>query len=207
MATNRGGFIIPLVLNSVERLRWLAPLEHAERWAKKNEHLSDAFVEKAVTCCLVASCLSYLGATLYPSIIITLLSIVGALRIIDITTYQARDLIRNYFNPSSTQRSLILLSFNYVEIILWFSAFYLILAYYGNLVVPKELTTLKFICVVKESIGLMVSNTSDAFDYKNSHAFAWIIVTIHSVVGIFMTVIVTARIVSILPGTGLPRNE
>ncbi len=207
--TNKRSFVVKGALRVLKVLRYLAFLEHVERAAGKR--WTARFVDYCVIGCVTASLVGYIVIAVLPPtlagsflVVSFIFLLAGATRIIDITSYQGVLLLKKpskwqcpkyRYDIDSAQRTVILLMLNYVEIILWFSVIYLFLHRYSYL----EIRGPSAISALKESIGLMVSNTSDAFEYSKSKALAWIVVTLHSAIGLFMTVIVAARIISTLP--------
>jgi hypothetical protein len=84
---------------------------------------------------------------------------------------------------------------NYVEIVLWFATAYALLYRCEYLSVSfKPVAPV----ILRESVGLMVANSSGVF--KNPEGWViWITMTLHCVVGLFMTTIVAARLIALLP--------
>jgi len=124
-------------------------------------------------------------------------------RIIDIVTYQMRTILIPRIKLKGYRRSMILAGVNYLEIIFWFASIYLILGHIGLLTVNGP----KAISVLRESIGLMVSSDSNVLVIKQSDVFPWIALTLHSFVGLFMTTVVAARIIAILPRPSTSDSE
>jgi len=83
---------------------------------------------------------------------------------------------------------------NYLETIFWFATWYAILVSDRSLAVHQGPI---FISLIRESMMLMVANWSGNFEIKSVAALS--VVTIHEFVGLFMTVVVGARVIALLP--------
>jgi hypothetical protein len=130
-----------------------------------------------------------------PLSIILIPIILGAARINDIASYQAKMLLDSPDQLGGYRRSMVLIGSNYVEIIFWFAAIYLTLGHHGWLSISGP----EAVSVLRESLGLMVANDSNVLNLGADHVLPWIIVTLHSAVGLFMTTVVAARFIALLP--------
>jgi hypothetical protein len=92
------------------------------------------------------------------------------------------------------QRSVILLLFNYLEMIFWFATCYSILASHNRLHIEGAP---HFIVVFRESVMSMIANWGGTFTQMSRSA--WVVITIQNIFGLVMTILVAARIVSFLP--------
>jgi hypothetical protein len=101
----------------------------------------------------------------------------------------------------SYRRSLLLMMANYLETIFWFATWNAILVAHGLLKVTQGPP---FIALIRESVMLMVANWSGNLEIKSEVALA--VVTFQDFTGLFMTVVIGARIVSLLrrPSSGDP---
>ena len=99
-----------------------------------------------------------------PSWLVAIPLIVGALRVFDIIRFQLLLLLadRSAGPLRGYRRSLLLLLCNYLEVIVWFSAFYAALSGCGWLTVTKPIG----VVTLRESIGLMVANSSGASKFQ-----------------------------------------
>jgi hypothetical protein len=101
------------------------------------------------------------------------------------------------------RRTVILLLFNYAEMIFWFAACYSILAAKGLLEIDDEGP--KVIVLLRESVMSMVANSSDAFEYKSD--WAWFVVLVQNVLGLIMTIVIATRFISFLPPVNARRRQ
>jgi len=92
------------------------------------------------------------------------------------------------------RRTVILMLFNYLEMIFWFATCYSILASHNRLHIAGAP---HFIVVFRESLMSMVANSGGGF--TRMARSAWVVITIQNVFGLVMTILVAARIVSFLP--------
>jgi hypothetical protein len=121
----------------------------------------------------------------------------GILRIAEISIFHLSALLT--FSVAggglrSHRRTIVLLLLNYCEIVLWFAAFYSLLGSANDIVVHAPV----FVSPLRESVSLMVANSTGALDLRDS-VLGWTTVTAQSAIGLFMTTIVAARIISLLP--------
>jgi hypothetical protein len=92
------------------------------------------------------------------------------------------------------RRSVIILLFNYAEMIFWFAACYAILQAKGQLELAKGP---KAIILLRESVMSMVANSSDAFGNKST--LAWFVILVQNVLGLIMTIVIATRFISFMP--------
>jgi hypothetical protein len=92
------------------------------------------------------------------------------------------------------RRTLILLMCNYVEMTFWFATMYLILARNKSLTVENGP---QGIIVLRESIMSMVANSSNSFTHLSGRA--WLVLCFQNALGLFLTVVVAARLINSLP--------
>jgi hypothetical protein len=96
---------------------------------------------------------------------------------------------------SAYERSLVLALLNYLEVTLWFGAWYAIAYRSGFLdITPSPLV----LSIFRESLAMMLVNTTGIFTPKPSWPL-WIAMCVHSVVGLFLTIVVLARTLSMIP--------
>jgi hypothetical protein len=92
---------------------------------------------------------------------------------------------------------------NYLEITLWFGTWYAFAQRQGLLIVgsPKSLT------IFRESLSMMLANStglvklsevSPQTDYVSNFAL-WIAFCTHTLVGLFMTLVVLTQVISFIP--------
>ncbi len=94
----------------------------------------------------------------------------------------------------SYRRWLILLVSNYLEIILWFGMFYSILFTAGSL---KNHSEHYAIAILRESLAFMVANSTGTLGEFSK--LSLLTVTIQNFVGLFLTLVVATRVISLLP--------
>jgi hypothetical protein len=174
---------------------WIARL-----WGDPSYRFVDCWVLSWVS----AAALAYFSSFLYESSYLqAAIVLISAIRIIEMLVYHAKILIfdqyragtKNY-SVRSYRRILILLALNYVEIILWFGT------YYSFLVISQKMSVIgpAPISILRESIGLMVANSSGVFALdKTMSRLTWLTVTAHAAIGLIMTTIVITRFISLLP--------
>ncbi|MGB8613222.1 MAG: hypothetical protein WCD60_16535 [Pseudolabrys sp.] len=129
--------------------------------------------------------------------------IVGAARLWELVPYGLKVAIFTEPNKGTTdirdpRRTVILLLFNYAEMILWFAACYSIWRNKGLLDLEKGAPC---IILLRESVMSMVANSSNAFKYTSN--YVWLTVLLQNVLGLIMTIVIATRFISFLPqGTG-----
>ena len=94
------------------------------------------------------------------------------------------------------RRTVIVLLFNYAEMIFWFVVCYSILQAKGQLELADGEGP-KAIILLRESLMSMVAHSSDAFDDKSK--LAWFVMLVQNVVGLIMTIVIATRFISFLP--------
>jgi hypothetical protein len=92
------------------------------------------------------------------------------------------------------RRWLILLVSNYLEIILWFGMFYSILFTAGSLKIHSEHYA---IAILRENLAFMVANSTGTLGEFSK--LSLLTVTIQNFVGLFLTLVVATRVISLLP--------
>jgi hypothetical protein len=125
-------------------------------------------------------------------------AVLGALRMWELTLYslQAVFFVRERTGGAPavpTVRRVALLSFvNFAEIVLWFAFYYLVLRSFNAVDMPDPAA----LVVLHHSLVEMVANSGSV---KLLTPVAWAISIVHIMLGLFMTLVVMARIVSMLP--------
>lgn len=138
------------------------------------------------------------------------LTMLAVWRVYEIVVYQLKVLFVDHYmaGPSymlrSYRRSLVLLGANYIETIFWFSTIYSVLAHLWWIGLPSGSPAV--LVIFRESLGMMVANTTGSFDLKGVSGLrgwaAWGTVALHATTGLFMTLVILARFVSLLPKPG-----
>ncbi len=147
--------------------------------------------------CAVLS--SFIVIELYHPYLYAAIIIVSSIRILEMITYQMNVLM---FHPRSSKgisplrgyrRSIILVIINYFEIIFWFTAYYLISRISGYISIEQ----FSILTVFRESLLFMVGNSTNAFTFNSLCPL--VLATLQNVIGLFMTIVVLAHFVSLLP--------
>lgn len=126
------------------------------------------------------------------------LSVLGALRIWELTLYSLQAVFfvseRTGGAPAvPTVRRVALLSFvNFAELVLWFAAYYRFLLPSGAV----EVSGPAGLVIIHHSLVEMVANSGGV---KMVSPVAWSVSVLHVALGLFMTLVVVARVVSMLP--------
>jgi hypothetical protein len=162
---------------------------------------SFGFVEWWVIGCLASSVLAYLLSFAiihwsFPTLVFALL----AIRLWEYVPYIFR--VTVFTRPSKGQkdirdprRTVILLLLNYLVMLFWFAACYSILYSRGSL--KFEGSPSPFIATFRESVMSMVANSSGTVTGMSECALT--LITFQNVLGLLMTILVVARIISFLP--------
>lgn len=128
--------------------------------------------------------------------------IYGFLRVFEIFVYQVNVLLFDEYRAKKQgkkyrlrgyRRIILLLIHNYIEIILWFAVAY-IFATRSHLIKIEEETLLS---VMRESLLVMVTFSGATLKYEKPEGL--LILLTQSGIGIFMTILVLARFISLLP--------
>jgi hypothetical protein len=203
--------VVPLALRAIGTFEYLT----FYRWVAKAKPnlISWLFVDLWVIGWTLLSVAGYLVAAFSLSQTAQIVFVVlGAIRVLEILTFHLGELLGASAHQGilralrSYRRSLVLLLLNYAEIIFWFAALHLFLHNVGLLDAGYASSW----AALKESIGLMVANSSGLLVPKES-AIPIAAGTIQSVVGLFVTTVIAARVISLLPTVDtldpMERNE
>ena len=130
------------------------------------------------------------------------LLIYGGLRVFELVVYHANVLLFDQWRAHRAGepyrlrgylRTLLLLLHNYAELIFWFMA--ALFAFHARTYLVLDNTS--FTSVLRTALLSMVTFSSDGI-----RAMEWcglVLLTVESVVGVFMTVMVLARVLSLIP--------
>lgn len=130
----------------------------------------------------------------------------GAYRIYEIVVYQVNVLLFDEYRARKSgqmyyvggyRRIVLLLLHNYLEVVCWFGVGYMYFARAGYIVLEQGVGDLNFVRVFRESLLLMFSFSADEASLKTSVGV--IVFSVHAIVGLFMTIMVFARFLSVLP--------
>jgi hypothetical protein len=128
------------------------------------------------------------------------------LRIFEIVVYQVNVLLFGEYRARRRgqeyavhgyRRIVILLLHNYFEIVCWFGTVYTFYFLSGDLITGPGQPDPTFFSVFRDSLLLMVSFEADRYSPAND--LGLVLFSIHASVGIFMTVLVFARFLALLP--------
>jgi hypothetical protein len=130
-----------------------------------------------------------------------LVAVLVIIRLWELVPYGLKVAILTEPNKGTTdildpRRTVIILLFNYAEMIFWFAACYSILQVKGQLELADDEGP-KAIILLRESVMSMVANSSDALDDKSK--LAWFVVLVQNVLGLIMTIVIATRFISFLP--------
>ena len=207
------GFLLKWAVSLLNGCRKVSLDFHIRRWwsAKlRNKSTRDRYVEGLVlTSFLLAISLfvigrlgSYLVIGEWLGLLIVVLAVY---RIFDLVTFLALDTLTGAGNPGGTQavasyeRTFLLAIINYVEVVFWFASCYAVLRHAGALEIVSGIVSKDgpgALTLWRESLMMMVLNSSG--DVKATSRVAYAFFIGHSLVGLFMTAIVLARVVALL---------
>jgi hypothetical protein len=129
----------------------------------------------------------------------------SVLRLLDLISFHLNQLIARrgwpggVYTVASHERSLLLALLNYL-VTLWFGAWYAMAYRGGYLHIASSPLVLS---IFRESLAMMLVNTTGLFTPKPSWPL-WLAMCVHSVVGLFLTIVVLARALNSLPS---PKEE
>lgn len=139
------------------------------------------------------------------TLLLEILSVYAVLRVFEVTVYQVNVLLFDEYRAQRAgrpyavkgyRRMVILLLHNYAELVFWFGVLHVYLLRAGDIVYPDG-QMFSFIALLRDSI-LMMSTFQTQFGTAQSNLGIWVL-SIHSVVGLVMTLLVLARFVALLP--------
>ena len=130
----------------------------------------------------------------------------GIYRIYEIFVYQVNVLLFDEYRARKAgreyavrgyRRIVILLMHNYMEIVCWFGLAYMLFYRMGLVTLDVTSGPPNFVRVFRESLLLMFSFNPDK--YQTNTDFSAFIFSVQAVIGLFMTIMVLARFLSVLP--------
>lgn len=191
---NQSTFILPLTQAVLRLLRLFSPGLWLERWGIFSFWVVDLWVLSWTLAALASYILSLspIGQWLSPAIVFC-----GVLRVAEIMVFHFSELLSfstSHYRLRSYRRSIVLLLLNYCEIIFWFATFYSLMNGSNQIVAHAPVS----ISPLRESISLMVTNSTGLLDLRDS-VLGWSTVTAQSALGLFLTTVVAARIIGLLP--------
>lgn len=128
------------------------------------------------------------------------------IRTFEILVYQINVLLFDEYRASLNgkeyalrgyRRIVLLLLHNYIEIVCWFGVAYMWFYRSGYISLPSGSAEPTFLRVFHESMILMFTFSPDEYAANTSIGLA--VFTIHAIVGLFMTLVVFARFLALLP--------
>lgn len=157
--------------------------------------------------CLGAAALLYLvsfvGSPFPKSVNVcveAILVILSLWRILELLAFHLGELVARassgkQVSIASFERTFVFALANYLEVTLWFATWYSIMVANGAVQGPEPL----FLSIFRESLAMMLVNTSGLFTPRPS-VVLWLMMCFQSVVGLFLTLVVLARSIALLPG-------
>jgi hypothetical protein len=167
------------------------------------------FVEIWVMSWLAVSIVGFLFSFLQlPWIVSGMIWLASAYRLYEILMYAANTVlfrsVRGATRPlRSRERYAVLILINYAEIIFWFATYYSLLK--QQIFSTHDLQRdpcFTALLVLRESLVMMVANTTGAFTPES--VWVLILTTLQMIIGLFMTLLVVARLINLLPIPGDP---
>jgi hypothetical protein len=192
------------IVDCVERvLKYFGRISFLYLFIERRRPATWREVDIWVLCWVAASIISFVCSFFIQSTVIQLaVVIISAIRMLEYLTFISNVLLFRSNLRGSTQRgdlksfrrSIILLACNYVETIFWFATWYSILSQHSLLKV-----TLQPACIslLRESVVQMVANSTGNVSPDGTLALA--VLTVNSVVGLFMTTVMISWFISLLP--------
>lgn len=170
-------------------------------WVEKRfGPLSFSFVDTWALGFLTASFISYCLALFASSIILQVVIVaLSVIRVIEFLTYLLWVILfakpnKGQKDLRSYRRTMLLLMSNYLETIFWFSTWLAVLASFGLVVVVQGPHSF---ALIRESVMLMVANWSGNVLIKSNIGIG--VVAVQDLIGLFMTIVIGARVISLLP--------
>jgi hypothetical protein len=167
----------------------------------------DVIIDRYVLFCTALAAVVYAGSFVkFPVpyaanfVLATLVILLSSWRIIELSSFHLNMLISRAGRPggvptvASYERSLALMLLNYVEVTFWFATWYSISVRQGALAGPSPLP----LSIFRESLAMMLVNTSGLFTPTPS-CLLWAAMCFQSIIGLFLTVVVVARTLTMLP--------
>jgi hypothetical protein len=133
-------------------------------------------------------------------VLATIIIVLSAWRIIELVSFHLNFLVSRVGRPggvatvASYERTFVLMLLNYVEVTLWFAVWYSVSVRQGVLTGPAPLQ----LSIFRESLAMMVVNTSGLFTPSPSWLL-WSAMCCQSLIGLFLTIVVVARTLTMLP--------
>jgi hypothetical protein len=119
----------------------------------------------------------------------------SAWRITELVAFFLVQMIGDKPMVASPERSFVLALINYFEVTLWFAVCYSVFVRCGSLTIESSFPPAS---IFRESLAMMLVNSSGAFDDQTTSWLVWIAMCFQSVVGLFLTLVVVARTVASL---------
>jgi hypothetical protein len=149
----------------------------------------------------VVACVSAIWPV--PVWLAALIFVVSVWRILELFAFHLRLVLSGtgrrggLLTVASSHRSVLLFLINYLEVAIWFAADYSLLAHCGVFKGSPH-----WLSILRESLAMMVANTTQALEINDSAvgaAATWVLFIAHTVVGLFLTLVMVGRIVAYLP--------
>lgn len=190
-------FIAKLFTEVLTALRWVSPFQIV-RCVLPQRFITYAFVDAWVLCHAVAAAIVWLCTTPSSTCFLTRCVILfGAVRVFELVIYSANVLFAvpaasPDYALRSFRRSLMLTLINYGEVLLWFAAFYrFFAARFGE--------KASLVGTIDGSFYYSILTMATYGDITPQDTFSRWLVAVHLGVALFLTLVVLARFVSLLP--------
>jgi len=192
-------FVVSLTTGALDKLYLATPFALTEMALFQNATATFLFVDLWVICHVIFAAVVWLliSPTAWPTWSYLFL-VYGAWRIFEICLYHMRILLGGHKKIStpntirSVRRSFLLALLNYAEVLLWFAALYRALA-------ASFGTNAELVGTLTGSIYFSILTMSTYGDVAPSTTITRWLVIIHLAISLYLTLVVLARLVSLLP--------
>lgn len=174
---------------------------------RRNYAFVEIYVFTNTTLAFLALAIASWRSDMAPTLLLVMAAVYGAYRIFEITVYQINVLMfddykfrklngpKAEYSVRSYRRMVILLVHNYFEIVLWYGLVYIYL--YRSERIGTLTPDPSFLEIFRESMLLMFS--FNTYRYQPSGDLAVLAFSTQAIVGLFMTLMVFARFLALLP--------
>ena len=192
MSKGESGFIVKLwrqIISSLSSISIYSVVLFFVRGGEGDARFSEMYVLMHV--CLSIVCLPLLSHLRIPSYVENIVLFYAAYRIFEIVLVNINIFLSPEPNLSGIRRSIILLFHNYIELLFWFACIYLLRPGCFKYIADSAIRSLYFSVVTMTTLGYG--------DIKPVKDIGRVIVSIQTLVGLFMGIGILARFISMLP--------
>jgi hypothetical protein len=202
-------WIIEFWANVFEKLSYFSIISFLKLYAPK-DRINYGYIESYVTIHTFGALLSLVIVTIRRNEpitgLFTAITVYAAIRVFEITITQINILLFDEYRAKragqtyhvrSYRRTVLLLVHNYFELVCWFGLFYVYLYRTDDIVLQGLSADPTFFRVFRESLLMMVSFTPETNEPTSQIGI--LVLSVHSVVGLIMTLLVLARFLALLP--------